>query len=81
MYMYVVSMTTHTTGSCEAGDNYANQLKDVLMHSCPKKVAGFFAEPIQVKSLLPFILLECAIIRVLVELCSILRTFFLKQLS
>ena len=56
MYMYVVSMTTHTTGSCEAGDNYANQLKDVLMHSCPKKVAGFFAEPIQVKSLLPFTL-------------------------
>lgn len=55
MSMYVISMTTHhSTGSCEAGDNYANQLKDVLMHSCPKKVAGFFAEPIQVKSLLPF---------------------------
>ncbi|XP_065915308.1 alanine--glyoxylate aminotransferase 2, mitochondrial-like [Dysidea avara] len=34
-------------GACEAGDNYANQLKDVLMHSCPKKVAAFFAEPIQ----------------------------------
>lgn len=35
-------------GSCEAGDNYANQLKDLLAHSCPKKVAGFFAESIQV---------------------------------
>ena len=43
-------MTTYFVGACEAGDNYANQLKDVLMHSCPKKVAAFFAEPIQVRS-------------------------------
>jgi len=35
-------------GSCEAGENYVNQLKDVLAHSCPKRIAGFFAESIQV---------------------------------
>ena len=27
---------------------YADQLLDVLKHSCPRKVAGFFAETIQV---------------------------------
>ena len=28
---------------------YVEQLKDVLKHSCPKRIAGFFAEPIQVR--------------------------------
>ncbi|XP_070575639.1 alanine--glyoxylate aminotransferase 2, mitochondrial-like [Ptychodera flava] len=32
---------------CLASDNYVEQLKDVLRHTCGKKVAGFFAEPIQ----------------------------------
>ena len=27
---------------------YVDQLLDVLKHSCPRKVAGFFAETIQV---------------------------------
>ena len=48
-------MSLHCTwllGSCEAGDNYANQLKDLLVHSCPKRVAGFFAESIQVTEIL-----------------------------
>ena len=35
-------------GCCQASDMYVEQLKDVLKHSCPKRIAGFFAEPIQV---------------------------------
>jgi alanine-glyoxylate transaminase/(R)-3-amino-2-methylpropionate-pyruvate transaminase len=32
-------------GECEAGDNYVDQVKDVLNHSVPKggKIAAFFA--------------------------------------
>ena len=44
-------------GSCEAGDNYAGQLKDLLVHSCPKRIAGFFAESIQVTKKFLLILL------------------------
>ena len=36
-------------GCCQASDMYVEQLKDVLKHSCPKRIAGFFAEPIQVR--------------------------------
>jgi len=35
------------TGCCQASDMYVDQLKDVLNHSCPKRIAAFFAEPIQ----------------------------------
>ena len=35
-------------GHCEASMMYADQLEDLLKHCCPKKVAGFFAETIQV---------------------------------
>eukprot|EP00731_Ephydatia_muelleri_P026137 Em0018g237a len=34
-------------GSCNAANMYAEQLNDVLKYSCSKKVAAFFAEPIQ----------------------------------
>ncbi|CAG0921976.1 unnamed protein product [Notodromas monacha] len=34
-------------GECAASDKYADQLKDLMMHSTPKRIAGFFAEPIQ----------------------------------
>jgi len=34
-------------GCCQASDMYVDQLKDVLNHSCPKRIAAFFAEPIQ----------------------------------
>ena len=34
-----------------ASKMYVNQLKDVLVHSTSKKVAGFIAEPIQVRTL------------------------------
>jgi alanine-glyoxylate transaminase/(R)-3-amino-2-methylpropionate-pyruvate transaminase len=34
-------------GECQASDMYAEQLLDVLKFSCPKKVAGFFAEGVQ----------------------------------
>ena len=37
------------SGCCQASDMYVEQLKDVLKHSCPKRIAGFFAEPIQVR--------------------------------
>ena len=37
------------SGCCQATDMYVEQLKDVLKHSCPKRIAGFFAEPIQVR--------------------------------
>lgn len=33
--------------SCHAADLYASQVKNLLEHSTPKKVAGFFAESIQ----------------------------------
>ena len=36
------------SGCCQASDMYVEQLKDVLKHSCPKRIAGFFTEPIQV---------------------------------
>lgn len=36
-------------GSCNAANMYAEQLNDVLKYSCSKKVAAFFAEPIQVR--------------------------------
>jgi len=36
-------------GCCQASDMYVEQLKDVLKHSCPKRIAGFFTEPIQVR--------------------------------
>ena len=35
-------------GVCEASQLYADELSDLLSHSCPKQIAGFFAEPIQV---------------------------------
>lgn len=34
-------------GQCMAGDLYIDQLKDVMRHSLPPKIAGFIAEPIQ----------------------------------
>ncbi|XP_077982200.1 alanine--glyoxylate aminotransferase 2, mitochondrial-like isoform X2 [Glandiceps talaboti] len=34
-------------GQCHAKDMYVEQLKDLLRYTCPKKVAGFFAEPVQ----------------------------------
>lgn len=34
---------------CHACDMYIAQLEDVLKHNTPKKIAGFFAESIQVK--------------------------------
>ncbi|CAD5117899.1 DgyrCDS6644 [Dimorphilus gyrociliatus] len=37
-----------SSGSCEAGDNYVEQLEDLIRHSCPKEgIAAFFAESIQ----------------------------------
>ena len=33
-----------------ASKMYVDQLKDVLVHSTSKKVAGFIAEPIQVRT-------------------------------
>eukprot|EP00117_Sycon_ciliatum_P018591 scpid52834/ scgid17129/ Alanine--glyoxylate aminotransferase 2, mitochondrial; (R)-3-amino-2-methylpropionate--pyruvate transaminase; Beta-ALAAT II; Beta-alanine-pyruvate aminotransferase; D-AIBAT len=33
--------------ACEANERYVNQLNDVLLHSVPKRIAGFLAEPIQ----------------------------------
>lgn len=36
-------------GQCMASKMYVDQLKDVLVHSTSKKVAGFIAEPIQVR--------------------------------
>lgn len=33
---------------CNASMMYADQLEDLLIHSCHKKIAGFIAEPIQV---------------------------------
>ena len=39
-----------SSGSCNAANMYAEQLNDVLKYSCSKKVAAFFAEPIQVSS-------------------------------
>lgn len=36
-----------------ASKMYVDQLKDVLVHSTSKKVAGFIAEPIQVRILFP----------------------------
>ena len=35
-------------GQCMASKLYVDQLKDVLVHSTSKKVAGFIAEVIQV---------------------------------
>ena len=35
-------------GECQASEMYAEQVKDLIMHSCPKKIAAFFAEVIQV---------------------------------
>ena len=35
-----------------ASKMYVDQLKDVLVHSTSKKVAGFIAEPIQVRTVL-----------------------------
>lgn len=32
---------------CNAADQYAQQLEDTLAHSCPKKIASFYAEPVQ----------------------------------
>lgn len=40
-------------GQCMASKMYVDQLKDVLVHSTSKKVAGFIAEPIQVRILFP----------------------------
>ena len=34
-----------------ASKMYVDQLKDVLVHSTSKKVAGFIAEPIQVRTI------------------------------
>nr|XP_056704615.1 alanine--glyoxylate aminotransferase 2, mitochondrial [Euleptes europaea] len=34
-------------GSCQAKDRYIEQFKDTLATCVPKKIAGFFAEPIQ----------------------------------
>ncbi|XP_071823300.1 alanine--glyoxylate aminotransferase 2, mitochondrial-like [Apostichopus japonicus] len=34
-------------GQCQAKDMYVDQFKDVLIHSIPKRMAGFFAESIQ----------------------------------
>lgn len=39
-------------GVCEASDKYVDQLDDVLKHCCPKKVAAFFCEAIQVWTIL-----------------------------
>lgn len=36
-------------GQCMASKLYVDQLKDVLVHSTSKKVAGFIAEVIQVR--------------------------------
>ncbi|XP_077866424.1 alanine--glyoxylate aminotransferase 2, mitochondrial-like, partial [Saccoglossus kowalevskii] len=36
-----------TQNECHASDMYIHQLEDLLSHSCPKKIAAFFAEPIQ----------------------------------
>ena len=39
----------YLTGQCQAADRYAEQLKETINHSVPKgRLAGFFAEPIQV---------------------------------
>ena len=35
-------------GQCYAKDMYIDQLKDLLRHETPKKIAGMFAESIQV---------------------------------
>ena len=38
-------------GQCEAGEHYAEQLKDTIRCTVPKgRLAAFFAEPIQVSS-------------------------------
>ena len=39
------------TGQCDASEQYVRQLKDLLVHSTPKKggVAAFISEPIQVE--------------------------------
>lgn len=42
---------------CLACDMYINQLEETLIHSHPTKIAGFFAESIQVR--------ECFIIYIL----------------
>ena len=36
-------------GLCRANERYADQLNDLLLHSVPKRIAGFIAEPIQVR--------------------------------
>lgn len=46
-------LVSFTAGQCQASDNYVDQLEDYLKHSCSPRVAGFFAEYIQVKPVMP----------------------------
>ena len=39
------------SGSCQASEQYADQLEDLLECACAKRIAGFIAEPIQVRTL------------------------------
>ena len=40
----------HTSGSCAAAGEYAEQLRETIRYSVPKgKLAAFFVEPIQVR--------------------------------
>ena len=48
LVMIMVCYFVHV-GQCIASKLYVDQLKDVLVHSTSKKVAGFIAEVIQVR--------------------------------
>ena len=48
LVMLTVCYFVHA-GQCMASKLYVDQLKDVLVHSTSKKVAGFIAEVIQVR--------------------------------
>ena len=51
-YFLTASCAYIVKGQCMASKMYVDQLKDVLVHSTSKKVAGFIAEPIQVRTVL-----------------------------
>ena len=52
-YFYLRSCDCPPEGKCEAADGYLNQFDETFKYSLPKggKVAGFFAESIQVCTL------------------------------
>ena len=41
-------------GQCQASMMYADQLDDLIKHTCGKRVAGFIAETIQVSTSVKF---------------------------